>query len=128
MTSLPLDVQLVLDVKLGKLVVKISHILPSCRCSGLTLPVDEHLADIVRQAEAYNVLQFWSHSPVKHGWQWGRHLRWIVDELLKNPNMEDIMQLGTRGQGEADSGLIDALSDAVWTDETWLELAPGQLR
>jgi hypothetical protein len=102
MTSLPLDVQLVLELKLGKLVAEISHILPSCRCSGLTLPVDEHLADIACQAEAYNMLQFWSHSPVKHGWQWGRHLRWIADELLKKPNMEDIMQLGMRGRGEAE--------------------------
>jgi hypothetical protein len=124
----PLDVQLVLELKLGKLVAEISHILPSCRRSRLTLPVDEHLADTSRRAEAYSVLRFWSHNPVKHGWQWGRHLRWIADELLKKPHMEDIMQLGTRGQGEADSSLVDALGDAVQPDETRLELAPGQLR
>jgi hypothetical protein len=65
---------------------------------------------------------------VKHGWQWGRHLWWIADELLKKPHMEDIMQLGTQGQGEADNSLVDALGDAVRPDETRLELAPGQLR
>jgi hypothetical protein len=42
--------------------------------------------------------------------------------------MEDIMQLGTQGQGEADNSLVDALGDAVRPDETRLELAPGQLR
>jgi hypothetical protein len=90
--------------------------------------VDEHLADTTCRAEAYNVLRFWSHSPVKHGWQWGRHLRWIADELLKKPHMEDIVQLGTQRQGEADSSLVDALGDAVQLDETRLELAPRQLR
>jgi hypothetical protein len=65
---------------------------------------------------------------VKHGWKWGRHLQWIADELLKKPNMEDIMQLGTRGQGEADNSLVDALGDAVRPDEMRLELALGQLR
>jgi hypothetical protein len=56
----PLDVQLVLELKLGKLVAEISHILPSCRRNVLTLLVDEHLADTARQAEAYSVLRFWS--------------------------------------------------------------------
>jgi hypothetical protein len=52
------DVQLVLELKLGKLVTEISHILPCCKCSGLTLPVDEHLVDTARQVEAYNMLWF----------------------------------------------------------------------
>ena len=42
--------------------------------------------------------------------------------------MEDIMQLGTWGQIEADSNLVDALSDAIWPNEPWFELALGQLR
>jgi hypothetical protein len=42
--------------------------------------------------------------------------------------MEDIMQLGTRGHGEADNSLVDALGDAVRPDEMRLELALGQLR
>jgi hypothetical protein len=90
--------------------------------------VNEHLTTTGRPVESDSTFWLWCHSRMKQWWQWWRPLWWITYELLKKPDMEDIMQLGTRGQSEADNNLVDALGDAIWPNEPWFELARGQLR
>jgi len=62
-----------------------------------------------------------------NGWKWWWCGRWSADELLEEADVEDVVQLGTRGQRQPHSHLVDALGDLVWPDEARFQLALGCL-
>jgi hypothetical protein len=96
MTSLPLDDQLVLELKLGKFVMEVCNILPCSTNSGLPFRADEHLPNTLGQPVPNRLLRFWSHRPMSSGWEGRWRSWWCANELLEEADVEDIVQLGTR--------------------------------
>jgi hypothetical protein len=57
--SPPLDIQLVLELKVGVLVAEGVQVFPCRRCPGLAFPVDKHLTDAPSQAGTHHD-EYWA--------------------------------------------------------------------
>jgi len=123
----PLDEQLILELEGWKPVMKGVQVFPYSRCSRFTFPLDEHLVDPLGQASVHCEFRLRLHRTVVHGWERWQSIWWVAHPLLQEADVEDIMELGTRRSGEADSHVVDELRDAVGPEEAWLQLPFGRL-
>jgi hypothetical protein len=71
--SPPIDIQLILELKVGVLVAEGVQVFPYRRCHGLTFPVDKHLTDAPSQTGTHHMFWFWSHRTMMNigQWRWG---------------------------------------------------------
>jgi hypothetical protein len=125
MTSLPLETQLVLELKVEVLDAEFIEVLPGSRLRRLAALADKYLTNPTCQASLLDTQRLWNHRAVVDGRQdWWRGRR-CTDELLEHANMEHIMKSGTQGQFQANNDIVDDLDDAVGSHKLGLQLPRG---